>query len=335
MGEAESQLPSVREDVINLLGWPTDMISIDHSGDTAHTIIVFLPGNPGCCAWYTPLVRTLIAKLGPGFCARLVSYAGHAPNHPETMNVEGQQAERDASISWTVDGQVHHKEMFIEEVCSGEQSLVFLSHSIGSHMVERILIQRSDILQRTICVIHLMPFIRMNATNSKDQGKLNFGGANPNLAVFMAQSVMAVFQKLPEYKVDNLLNKLHVYQDDKGRDLAAHLLQQPAFARNFFELGTEEIRDVPWDLDRAALRQISAHCRVAMVYCDNDQWAPYEHAPEIQQQGSRFPILMHHLPSHKHDFVSSDEMVPPVMEYCYEAIRKSTRSAPGEIRSRL
>jgi pimeloyl-ACP methyl ester carboxylesterase len=335
MNNNESQGPHVHEDVVDLLGWPTDIVSIDYSGENAHTTIVFIPGNPGCCAWYTPLIRILVTKLGPGFCARLVSYAGHAPYHPQYMDVEGQQGQKDASIAWTVDGQIRHKEVFLDTVCSGKHNLVFVSHSIGSHMVQRVLMQRTDILQRTLCIIHLMPFIRMHPTNPHDQTILNFGAANPNLLIFIARSAMRVFRALPLHAVDLLLNKLHVYQDDKGRDLAAHLVREPTFARNFFELGTEEIRDVPFYLDRAALRQLSAHCPISMVYCDNDQWAPYEHVPEIQQQKSLHPISIHHLPTHKHDFVGLDDMVPPVMECCYQAIQQSIVKRSRPIRSRI
>eukprot|EP00980_Cylindrotheca_fusiformis_P004258 scaffold918_cov126-Cylindrotheca_fusiformis.AAC.37 len=340
MSQAESSELKVREEVIDLLGWPTDTVSIDHNSAAVHchTTIVFIPGNPGCCAWYIPLISSLVSKLGTGFRARLVSYAGHAPYHPEDMDVEGQRSVKDASLSWTIDGQIRHKEAFLDRLIldsSVTSNLVFVSHSIGSHMVERLLVQRHDVLRRTTCVIHLMPFIRMKAPSTRDQRTLDFGGANPNLVISVAKSMLRMVGRLPLSTVNHLLHS--VYQDDKGRDLTAHLIRQPTFARNFFELGSEEIRDVPRDLDRAALHHISTQCPISMVYCNNDHWAPYEHVPEIQSLQSYLihPITIHHLPSHKHDFVSKDALVPPVMECCYQAIQQALKYPPNLIRSRL
>mmetsp|Transcript_23709 Transcript_23709/g.58117 ORF Transcript_23709/g.58117 Transcript_23709/m.58117 type:complete len:118 (-) Transcript_23709:1405-1758(-) len=113
----------------------------------------------------------------------------------------------------------------------------------------------------------------------------------------------------------------------------------------FFELGTEEIRDVPFAMDGTALRQITRHCPLIMLYCANDQWAPYEHVPEIQAYASKnhssssHPISIHYLPNLKHDFVSVDAMVPPVTECCLQAIQqclgRESTTDNGIIRSRL
>ena len=315
------------------MGWPTDTISIDYESDdhiktVPHTTLVFIPGNPGCCAWYQPILLDLITSLGPGFCARLVSYAGHNPYHPQNSNAEQLQKIKDASIVWTVDGQIRHKEVFVDEFCNQQSQLVFLSHSIGSHMVERLLMQRTDLLERTASVIHLMPFVRMNAPHHLDQFKLDFGAANPNLLVGFGRRTMNVLRKVySKESLDALLEIQQVYQDAKGRDLSVHLLQQPHYARNFFELGTEEIRDVPHAMDSTALRQITRHCPLTLIYCADDQWAPYEHVPEIQgfvqKNPSNHPLTIHYFPSHKHDFVSVDAMVPPITQCCLDAIHQS------------
>ncbi|CAJ1963311.1 unnamed protein product [Cylindrotheca closterium] len=366
------RLPKVSEHVVDILGWPTDVISIDYDSTvsqsetnnadlnttmptTPHTTLVFIPGNPGCCAWYQPILLELIKALGLGYCARLVSYAGHNPYHPDHANVEKHQERLDASIVWTVDGQIRHKEAFVDQYCNSYSQLIFLSHSIGSHMVERLLMQRTDILQRTACVIHMMPFVRMKAPNQFDQAKLDFGAANPNLLIGFGRSTMKVLAKLYSTESLNaLLENFQVYQDAKGRDLAAHLLlQQPHYARNFFELGTEEIRDVPFAMDRTCMKQITRHCPLILLYCANDQWAPYEHTPEILEESNNknknnknnnnsngtsfsYPISIHYFPNHKHDFVSVDAMVPPITNCCLQAIQQSLGGhGEGILRSRL
>jgi pimeloyl-ACP methyl ester carboxylesterase len=329
-----TDLPSISEDVVDLLGWPTDTVSIDwvNHQEAVHTILVFLPGNPGCAAWYIPLLLTLVSKLGPGFCARAVSYAGHSAYHPENTVVEINDPRRDAKIAWTVNGQILHKEAFLNKIWK-EEKLIFISHSIGSHMVERLCVQRPDILQSTSCVIHLMPFIQMNPVSKFDKRKLHFGASNPKIPISIANTAMKILRTLPLKSLDRLLVLLKVFEDPGGRRLTTHLLRQPAFAHNFFELGAEEIRDVPEELDAAALNLIASICPIYCVYCDNDQWSPKSQAIEIQKQTRTIqPISTHVLPSHSHDFVSSDQMVPPIMEWCHDAIQQSSRLTP---RSRL
>mmetsp|Transcript_23709 Transcript_23709/g.58119 ORF Transcript_23709/g.58119 Transcript_23709/m.58119 type:complete len:104 (-) Transcript_23709:1739-2050(-) len=103
-------------------------------------------------------------------------------------------------------------------------------------MVERLLMQRTEILERTACVIHMMPFIRMNAHHHFDQVKLDFGAANPSLLIGVGRTTMKVlFQNF--YCLDSLTALLEhhkVYECAKGRHLTAHLLRQPHYARNFF-----------------------------------------------------------------------------------------------------
>ena len=41
-------------------------------------------------------------------------------------------------------------------------NLVFITHSIGAHFVQTLLLRRPDILRRTLHVIHLMPFFRFH-----------------------------------------------------------------------------------------------------------------------------------------------------------------------------
>lgn len=264
-----TDIPNVREEVIPLLGWPTDTISIDFVNNTSnevgtsqpecpHTFLVFIPGNPGCVGWYTPNLIELVTRLGHGYAARGVSYAGHSPD--ESMsNVEAyvQSEELDVTIPWTVDGQILHKSAFIDHALSEFRLLkkgvdknigdclprfIFLSHSIGAHMVERLCVLRPDILYRAVCVVHIMPFTRMKAYPWK-QFVLDKGAGSPGVLIAAAKGIIHVLRVLPKPWVDKL-TKL-AFEDEVGRDLALKILRQPSFARNFFELGTEEIRDVP------------------------------------------------------------------------------------------
>ena len=111
----------VKETVQDISGWPTDTLSIDYDrrsdglGPYPQTVILFVPGNPGCVGWYKKMLVALVERLGIGFAARGVSYAGHGVG--ENIVGDGMAklvdrpdcGRRNPRIPWTVDGQVEHK----------------------------------------------------------------------------------------------------------------------------------------------------------------------------------------------------------------------------------
>jgi pimeloyl-ACP methyl ester carboxylesterase len=269
----------VNEDVVMLLGWPTDIVTIhsvqhhqsqvvvDSDGPTPrpHTLLLFVPGNPGCIGWYSSTLATLVDRLGPGFAAHGVSYAGHSP-HPDRTTVVASssssnhhhQRRRPIQVAWTIDGQVQHKIAFYDHVMNQYRSttqqqnqqqlphVIWLSHSIGAHLVERVLVLRKDCFKQTKGVLYLMPFVRMKADRKQDQRLLDAAAARPSLVISIAEGLLNyTISKLPM----KWLESLPIMEEPKDQQLALALLRQPWFARNFFQLGTEEIRDVSEGID--------------------------------------------------------------------------------------
>ena len=127
---------------------------------------------------------------------------------------------------------------------STRPQFIFLSHSIGSYFVERMLVIQTDWRHRTIANLYWMPFIRMAADSWWEQYKLD-----------------CVSQQLPQSMVMNVAKRmLYMFHTSKhlrhgwfqltipdpyARDIALQLTNQTTFVRNFLELGLEEIRDLP------------------------------------------------------------------------------------------
>ena len=262
--------PSVKTEVISILDWPTETVSVDYVSSEGRDckpefpdkVLFFVPGNPGCIGWYIPSLVELVTRLGCGYAARGVSYAGHGINE-EITDVEAwmNSRERDVSIPWTVNGQIQHKIAFIDMVCkeleeikirkqgkarSQPPQFILLSHSIGSHMVQRLCILRPDILARTVFVVHLMPFIRMKSYRFK-QELLNAIASKPETWIGVTRRILQILKVMPYSWVDLVMKS--IIDDKVGRDLAVGLVRQPCFAQNFLELGTEEVRDVPEEID--------------------------------------------------------------------------------------
>mmetsp|Transcript_21670 Transcript_21670/g.30373 ORF Transcript_21670/g.30373 Transcript_21670/m.30373 type:complete len:290 (+) Transcript_21670:3-872(+) len=264
--------------VEQILGWPTDVVEIDHhfrgvraslsqdeytsaTNKTPHSLILFVPGNPGAVGWYIPMLEDIVKTLGPGFGCRAISYAGHGVGAEFVDNDPGGKGRnRDVSVSWTVDGQVAHKIAWLDDIVlprwrrrhaksdknpSSKPNMIFLSHSIGAHLINRLLILRPDILSVTLKIVHLMPFFRFDPDEQLKKSFLSTVARSPHLAVPFLQSIIRIARSLPSGWVNNLMKDVAQISDSRDRKLAWDLYKQPKFIKNFLELGLEEIREVP------------------------------------------------------------------------------------------
>mmetsp|Transcript_16836 Transcript_16836/g.29389 ORF Transcript_16836/g.29389 Transcript_16836/m.29389 type:complete len:195 (+) Transcript_16836:1-585(+) len=187
------------------------------------------------------------------------------------------------------------------------------------------------------------------------QMKLNLGASSPSVLITLGTLLSRTYQALPKSWVDAFV-KLNIH-DDKTRDIAVRLLRQPAFVRNFFTLGTEEIRDIPKDTDISTLGFLGKRRPIFMLFVGNDQWAPFFHMTEIARLQAKniLPpnIFMTYLPELRHDYVSHDGMSSTVVGWCLQCITSiamegsamntklvnqgfsSNRSQKGRLRSKL
>ena len=106
-------------------------------------------------------------------------------------------------------------------------------------MVQRILVLRKDWRDRTTAILHWMPFIRMDAP-SGSQFVLDTAAHYPDVVIGIGQRLL---QATSRERMESLMKDM--VPDKEGCELAVNLVQHPTFVRNFFELGTEEIRDLP------------------------------------------------------------------------------------------
>jgi pimeloyl-ACP methyl ester carboxylesterase len=266
--------PNITERHRKILGWPTDILSVDylhHDDDTIetpHTILIFIPGNPGQYDWYLSDLCTLVQRLGHGYAARAVSHAGHSlrrggqvSNDEEdgivnVMEYVKQNPNAEPAIPWTILGQVQHKAAFLDDVMaefaassSSLPQLIFMGHSFGCHVIQQLcLLLRPKIFDRTLGFLYLMPFIRMKA-NYFHQCKLDWGAQHPNVLITLGTIMSHGYKLLPKDWVDALFKFRKNIHHDNARDIAVRLIRQPTFVRNFFTLGTEEIRNIPKNID--------------------------------------------------------------------------------------
>ena len=76
-----------------------------------------------------------------------------------------ESSSKNVQIYWTINGQIDHKIALIESMQQELQHrrLLFLSYSIGVHMVQRLLVLRGDWQDHTTEVLYWMHFVRMDA----------------------------------------------------------------------------------------------------------------------------------------------------------------------------
>lgn len=254
-------------DRVRLCGWPTDVLIIDDSNalNTPHTIILFIPGNPGVIHWYADSLLEITKRLGRGYVVRGVSYAGHGvgdeivgskDDHDQSFHSEnlGKKNEedghaRDMSVPWTMEGQIQHKIKYVDYVLkdwgkstsSNTPNLVFISHSIGAHFVQSILLRRPDILAKTQQVINLMPFWRFDPPPFK-KVLLSSAASFYQTTIPMMTKLTKAFSTLPRGWISLYLDKAHGINCSKGREIALDIFMHPNMVRNHLVLGLEEIR---------------------------------------------------------------------------------------------
>jgi pimeloyl-ACP methyl ester carboxylesterase len=201
-----------------------------------------------------------------------------------------------------------------------QPKFIFLGHSFGCYVIQQLCIQRRDILDQTIGFLHLMPFIRMKA-DCFHQHKLDLWANNPGALIALGTAASRIYKALPMPWVDALV-KMGIHAD-KTRDIALKILREPRFVKNFFMLGTEEIRDIPREVDIKPLF-IAKDKPLFMLFAGKDQWAPRFHMAEIArlQAKSMLPpnIFMTYLPELRHDYVSFHGMSPIVVAWCAQCI---------------
>ena len=115
----------VTEERLDICGWPTDVLSIEHDADIGNespkptALILFVPGNPGVVHWYIDFLSKILQTLGHGYAVRGISYAGHGvgdeivgsdKDHdcdiPESSdNVDLNNRVNKMKTAWTMDGQ--------------------------------------------------------------------------------------------------------------------------------------------------------------------------------------------------------------------------------------
>ncbi|KAL7544712.1 hypothetical protein ACHAWF_008079 [Thalassiosira exigua] len=273
----------VNSDRKHICGWPTDTVTIDHVEEDvsldknaartdARTLILFVPGNPGVVHWYTNLLTEIVKQLGKRFAARGISYAGHGVgedvvgtkhDHSQSFDADDQLGNkceepkvkgslRDMRVAWTMDGQIEHKIKWIDDLLEEEQQkyesspgIVFLSHSIGAHFVQCILLRRPDILAKTGHIIHLTPFVRFDPPPLK-KIFLSSSAHSYKYAIPMIVNLVGVLSSsMSQNWIDAILEKAGGIKCTNGRKIALEIFSNPDMMRNHLVLGSQEVRDLP------------------------------------------------------------------------------------------
>lgn len=392
-----------RRRTIRILGWPTDVISINPKVDgnscpdyhfdennrdlppsSVHTVLFWVPGNPGQHDWYNSDFIDVLSGLGQGYAIRSISHAGHGLLGKSNRGHGGgddnsivdcrSRGKKDGTryvsplIPWTVEGQVLHKIACIDSLLSSiaeakrqhtiltrrrhkhqgqrycefvpDLKFIFIGHSFGCHVIQRMCVLRPDILERTSGFLFLMPYIRTKPSFTMDQRKLDIAGSHSELLITIGTKFSQTLRSLPDPIFRSLLRKgldVGAGEDESIMNVTEKILRNPVYPLNFFELGTEELRDIPNEIDIAALRLLSSyrpslsqdiedsdsqhekprnelHRRpVFILYAnDNDQWCPSFHGDEIKafQSANLLPpsIKMTKIPALRHDYVCQNRL---------------------------
>lgn len=120
-----------RHDVV-VRGKPTEVLCVGQSLQEApENLVLFIPGNPGVASYYTSTMQSLYARLGGSHAVWTVSHAGHCLTLPSLW--PGRQH------VYNLEEQVEHKLAFLEDHIPRGTKITLVGHSIGCHIILRLL----------------------------------------------------------------------------------------------------------------------------------------------------------------------------------------------------
>lgn len=143
---------------------------------------------------------------------------------------------------------VHHKIKWIDNIlgdwrseCDSEPNLIFVTHSIGAHFAQSLLLRRPDILAKTKHIIHLMPFIRFDPPPMKKCLLSSTAHAYEYTTPMMTILSRVMLLALPRKWIDSYLKQAGM-DCTRDREIAMDIFLNPKMVKNHLELGLQEIR---------------------------------------------------------------------------------------------
>jgi hypothetical protein len=120
--------------------------------------------------------------------------------------------------------------------------LVFISHSIGAHLVQCLLLERHDILQRAKLIMHLMPFFRFDPPFIK-KAILSTLAHNQRITIpTMTGIVRFASSRVSRKLLDKCMEKIAGVECSTGRKIAMDIFMNHTMVSNHLVLGTQEVR---------------------------------------------------------------------------------------------
>ncbi|XP_071524363.1 lipid droplet-associated hydrolase [Panulirus ornatus] len=122
----------VRREIL-VRGHPTEVLSLGQSLDeNPKSIILIIPGNPGVASYYVSFMQAIYSHLSNKHAVWTISHAGHCC----TSDISFWP---DDSHVYNLKDQINHKISFIQDYVPREARITLIGHSIGCHIILKIL----------------------------------------------------------------------------------------------------------------------------------------------------------------------------------------------------
>ncbi|GMH44208.1 hypothetical protein BSKO_12142 [Bryopsis sp. KO-2023] len=253
--------------------------------------VVFLPGNPGACRYYTHFLKFLHSALGGRASVVGVSYLGHESGF-------GLHAQRTFSLR----EQIKHKQAVLKSYCENfDGKTVVIGHSIGAYMALKSVdhLQTSTGGKSDIEYVALFPFLACDPFSSRQKG-LKALAALDALGVVNGTSWVLSFLPRP---ILELLTRLVDGTLDPHAVAATTGLISRDHVKNACHLARCEFRELEhFDLD--LVRDVAEN--MILLHTPGDTWFPDWQQKEIEKSISK--IRMHNLEGFVHGFPVSVSM---------------------------
>jgi pimeloyl-ACP methyl ester carboxylesterase len=209
-------------------------------------------------------------------------------------------------------------------------NFIFITHSIGAHFTQSLLLRRPDILAKTLHIIHLTPFIRFDPPPMKKRVLSSVAKSHKYIIPIMTNLVRALSSSgLPRSWIDLYLKHVAGLDCTNGREIAIDVFMNPNMVKNHLLLGCQELNELTEYPNDVAFRLIGGITSTSILFCGNDHWAPEFHFADINdmQRNLTIPDNIHaeYKEELSHDFIVHLGQVGKVVSFCVTRIRNCTK----------
>lgn len=308
--------------------------SSDPRNATRSVHFVLAPGNPGCLAFYIPLLQYMFQEVEKSVDGSTLVGCHGCGNANHHFRDEHDNDNINFEKEYTFEEQIEHFESFVMMILARDRSLygiedirlIICGHSIGAYVGIEVLSRNEDLRKHCVALHILMPFIWWSNLDFLQKTKLRLYMNTPEIITrWFASRVYNMQSRVDTHTKIAFIKGTHPDMDADAVNVTATMMLSKRLLGNFFSMANTELQAVICNEKQVVqrLQKFSGLMSVFALYTDNDVWAPEK---DIARLSKFCPYVnTKFIPGLTHAFATSLGKSAVVGNAMLEDLRKNCR----------